>query len=67
MKNSYSQLMNRIGSAGNSSNGETLKEACQKVKNEFVRAMNDDFNTALAIASLFDLARDVNTYLKEKR
>ncbi|NLW24058.1 MAG: cysteine--tRNA ligase [Clostridia bacterium] len=66
LKNSYSQLMNRIGSAGNSSNGETLKEACQKVKNEFVRAMNDDFNTALAIASLFDLARDVNTYLKEK-
>ena len=27
--------------------------------------MNDDFNTALAIAVLFDLAREVNTYLRE--
>ena len=27
--------------------------------------MNDDFNTALASAALFDMAREINTYLKE--
>ena len=27
--------------------------------------MNDDFNTALASAALFDMAREINTYLKQ--
>ena len=27
--------------------------------------MNDDFNTALAIAALFELAKDINIYLKK--
>lgn len=29
----------------------------------FVEAMDDDFNTALAIAALFDLVRDVNSFM----
>jgi cysteinyl-tRNA synthetase len=32
-------------------------------KERFVAVMDDDFNTAEAIAVLFELARDVNTYL----
>ncbi|TYO94654.1 cysteine--tRNA ligase [Desulfallas thermosapovorans] len=34
-----------------------------EIRGEFERAMDDDFNTALAIGTLFDLAREVNSYL----
>ena len=34
----------------------------ERQKTLFEKAMNDDFNTALAIAALFDLARAMNTY-----
>ena len=36
----------------------------KKYKERFVAAMDDDFNTADALAVLFDLARETNTYLK---
>ncbi|NLT94172.1 MAG: cysteine--tRNA ligase [Clostridia bacterium] len=65
LKNSYFQLNNGLKNAGSFPNGDKLKAAAQKCRSEFEEAMNDDFNTALAIASLFDLAREVNTYLKE--
>jgi cysteinyl-tRNA synthetase len=65
LKNAYLQLNNGLKTAGSFKNGDKLKEAAQKSCHEFEKAMNDDFNTALAIASLFHLAREVNTYLKE--
>lgn len=37
--------------------------ACQ---NDFIEAMDDDFNTANGIAAIFELARLANTYLLEK-
>lgn len=36
-----------------------------EIKEAFDSAMDDDFNTALAISVLFDLAREVNTRLRE--
>jgi cysteinyl-tRNA synthetase len=36
-----------------------------ELRSEFERAMDDDFNTALAIGIVFDLAREVNTYLQK--
>lgn len=45
--------------------GEEAKELLDlltKRKEEFIQAMDDDFNTALAIATLFDLGRDLNRY-----
>lgn len=36
-------------------------------KNSFLEQMNDDFNTAQAIAVLFDLSREVNTLLNENK
>ena len=42
---------------------DEMAAALEKTRSEFVKAMDDDFNTALAAASLFDLARAVNTYL----
>ncbi|MBI4319244.1 MAG: class I tRNA ligase family protein, partial [Chloroflexi bacterium] len=37
-----------------------LAAAVQEARNGFVKAMDDDFNTAAALAGLFDLAREIN-------
>ena len=39
-----------------------LVKAIEQCRKDFVSAMNDDFNTREAIASLFQLARIVNNY-----
>ena len=39
-----------------------LLEEISKYETAFVEAMDDDFNTSLAIAALFDMARTINTY-----
>jgi cysteinyl-tRNA synthetase len=39
-----------------------LKEKIRKAREAFEIAMDDDFNTALAMAALFDLARDLNAH-----
>ncbi len=39
-----------------------LRNAVDKAETDFCAAMNDDFNTALAVASLFDLARETNAF-----
>jgi len=40
-----------------------FKDEIDKAKAAFMAAMSDDFNTALAIAALFDMARAINTYI----
>ncbi|MBF0456913.1 MAG: cysteine--tRNA ligase [Nitrospirae bacterium] len=35
-------------------------------KDKFVEAMNDDFNTAAAVATIFDIVREINRYLDKK-
>lgn len=40
-----------------------LEDICKERKEEFIQAMNDDFNTALAIGVLHELARDVNRFI----
>lgn len=40
-----------------------LLDEIHKAEQEFIDAMNDDFNTALAIASLFNLLHQVNGYI----
>lgn len=42
--------------------GAALLEAAEKAKNEFYAAMDDDFNTALAVSVMFGLAKEVNIY-----
>lgn len=42
---------------------EELVAVAQKTEEKFLRAMADDFNTALALASLFELVRDVRPYV----
>jgi len=42
-----------------------FNEALAKAEHDFREAMDDDFNTALAVASLFDLAREANAFGKK--
>lgn len=44
------------------SNINDLNGALLKAKEDFTKAMDDDFNTSLAIAVLFDLARETNSF-----
>lgn len=45
---------------------QNLSEMIVMAKSEFIRAMDDDLNTADAIASIFNLVRDVNNSLKDE-
>ncbi|HWR44559.1 cysteine--tRNA ligase [Sporomusa sp.] len=49
--------------AGNSSaDSQALVKAATESMSEFVAAMDDDFNTALAISTMFGLAKEINIY-----
>ena len=61
------------GSAGaqadlkkSSSQAVDLEQLLDVFKNKFVEAMDDDFNTALAIGHIFELIRDINRFLDLK-
>jgi cysteinyl-tRNA synthetase len=45
---------------------EELTEKLSRLQDRFCEAMDDDFNTALAIAHIFDLARSLNRVLADK-
>ena len=40
---------------------ETIAESLAKYREKFISAMDDDLNTADALAAIFDLVRDINT------
>lgn len=67
MKNSYAAMTNglKVASAENTAEGADLVQKIITIETAFQDAMNDDFNTALASAALFDMAREINTYLKQ--
>ncbi|WP_408955484.1 cysteine--tRNA ligase [Natroniella sp. ANB-PHB2] len=43
--------------------GAELKKLAEKKKEKFIAAMDDDFNTALAIGALYELAKEVNRFV----
>ncbi len=43
-----------------------LKEKVKNAKKEFVQAMDDDFNTPKALASVFNLVKEINRFIKNK-
>ncbi|MDR3562995.1 MAG: cysteine--tRNA ligase [Negativicutes bacterium] len=47
---------------GASEQAQTLLAAANQTKQDFIAAMDDDFNTALAISTLFALAKEINIY-----
>ncbi len=58
-KNNLEFLLKSADDSPNASE-EKLKEKFSSYKREFIKAMEDDLNTADALASLFDLVRDIN-------
>ncbi|MFB5663047.1 cysteine--tRNA ligase [Alteribacillus sp. HJP-4] len=42
-------------------------EQAKNRKQQFIQAMDDDFNTANGISTLFDLVKDANMYLQEQQ
>lgn len=57
-------LIEQGGSAG-SRPDPSLAVRLDELRGEFEKAMDDDFNTALAIGVLFELAREINVYLQK--
>ena len=54
--------LNKAAHAGPSDAAKLLHKAAIQAQTEFFAAMDDDFNTALAISSMFALAKDLNIY-----
>jgi len=48
--------------AGETEAGKVLRQAAGEAEKQFTEAMEDDFNTALAIAAMFALAKELNIY-----
>ncbi len=49
---------------GNKTTGpeaDTLREACENARVQFIEAMDDDFNTSNGLAAIFELVRAINT------
>ncbi|UCD27064.1 MAG: cysteine--tRNA ligase [Candidatus Bathyarchaeota archaeon] len=44
-----------------------IKKKVEKLEFEFVEAMDEDFNTPQAIATLFELSREINRFLGEQK
>lgn len=64
---SYQNLQHRKESSTDlTSNNQEWLEKINALQDEFIKAMDDDFNTAKAISVLFDLSKLANYYLLEK-
>lgn len=66
IRNAYGVLRDAVkaGGAGDAAASEQLAAATAKLKAGFAAAMDDDFNTALAIAAIFDYTKALNSYAK---
>lgn len=67
IRNAYSVLQAALADGGgqNSEATAALLAATDTLRHAFAAAMDDDFNTALAIAAIFDYARALNSYARE--
>ncbi|HEY4551724.1 MAG TPA: cysteine--tRNA ligase [Bacillaceae bacterium] len=67
LKTSYQNLKHRLGaSVGLTHNDEEWLGKIEAAHEEFIREMDDDFNTADGISVLFELAKQANYYLMEQ-
>lgn len=66
IRNSIAMLQEALARGGGQDEAATatLMQAVTKAKEEFISAMDDDFNTALAIAAIFDFCHEVNSCLQ---
>ncbi len=57
-----------IGRNGGSDGGkkEKLIAVCEEARRKVIEAMDDDFNTSLALAAVFDVCKEVNTLVNDR-
>lgn len=55
-------VLRKLVSGGPTEESLTLREKVCQLRDAFMEAMRDDFNTALAISHLFALAKEINVY-----
>lgn len=60
------QKITDFAGEGAADKGRSFAAIVEQARADFIAAMDDDFNTALAIAVIFDFCREVNSYLKEE-
>jgi cysteinyl-tRNA synthetase len=46
---------------------QKFKQAIENLNEEFVMAMDEDFNTPQALAALFEMSKEINRFLDEKK
>ncbi|MHC4181870.1 MAG: cysteine--tRNA ligase [Planctomycetota bacterium] len=63
LQNTIDTLRDRLKSSSGDEGVESWKVKLEKYKHAFEEAMNEDFNTAGAIAVLFNLSKEVNSLL----
>ena len=56
------QALMALMNAGPTEESLKLRRKVLELRNEFMEAMRDDFNTALAISHMFALAKEINIY-----
>ena len=60
-KKSYESIVKALETARNKASNEITEDAeINEIKDKFIEAMDDDFNTALAISYLYELVKIVN-------
>lgn len=64
MVNNYTDL--RAYTKQGPVDGDDVSDSVEKYRNEFMAAMDDDFNTRAAIETIFQLARNTNKSMAEK-
>jgi|Deesub1362B_J571_1020462.scaffolds.fasta_scaffold00036_41 cysteinyl-tRNA synthetase len=60
------QYLKLIKEDGRDTDEEPLAEALEKFPERFEEAMDDDFNTALALGHIFELIKELNRYLDRR-
>jgi cysteinyl-tRNA synthetase len=67
IKTSYENLKHRRDMSVNlNDQKQAWLDKLKTIRNEFIEAMDDDFNTANAVSVLFELSKQANYYLLEK-
>ena len=54
--------LRKVISGGPDADSLALRKKVEELRNDFMEAMRDDFNTALAISHMFALAKEINVY-----
>lgn len=67
IKTTYSNIQHRLEETADlSENRDKWQEQIEEIHDRFIKEMDDDFNSANAVAAMFDLVKAGNLYLREK-